>query len=304
MSSTSWSTAPSPSPSGARRCTTYELVVGAVPDRQPVAPPQLARDAPGPDRLHPVEEDLLAAARVERERARCARPSMAGSASSSMSQNHCSETSGSIARAGALAEADRVGAAAPRATIRPSARSSATAASWPSSAMSPAHSGRRSRQPARRSSMTSACRARGRRPISKSIGSWPGVTLSAPVPKLGSTRSSATIGTGRSTSGTIAVRPTRSRPARVVGMHGDGDVGQDRHGPHGRDDDLAAALDVVGHLVQHVVDVCGARPRGRRWRSASGSTSSRGSGRGRCSPSLVQPHEHLDARRARRRRPS
>ena len=40
--------------------------VGREPDRQPVAPPELARDAPGPDALHPVEVDLLAALRVER----------------------------------------------------------------------------------------------------------------------------------------------------------------------------------------------------------------------------------------------
>ncbi len=35
------------------------LAVGPVPDRDPVAPPELARDAPGPDVVHPVEVDAL-----------------------------------------------------------------------------------------------------------------------------------------------------------------------------------------------------------------------------------------------------
>ena len=37
----------------------------AVVDRQPVAPPELAADAPGPDALHPVEVDALPALRVD-----------------------------------------------------------------------------------------------------------------------------------------------------------------------------------------------------------------------------------------------
>ncbi len=93
------------------------------------------------------------------------------------------------------------------------------------------------------------------RPISKSVGSWPGVTFSAPVPKSISTRSSPMIGTGRSTSGTTRRAPDQVRPARVGRVHGDRRVGQDRDRPDGRDHDLAAALDVVAHLVEHVVDV-------------------------------------------------
>ena len=92
-----------------------------------------------------------------------------------------------------------------------------------------------------------------RRPISKSFGSWPGVTLSAPVPKSILTYSSAMIGTSRSTSGTIAVRPTRCAVALVVGMDGDGGVGQDRLGPHGRDrQEVVGAGDPVAHLVERV----------------------------------------------------
>ena len=48
-----------------------------------------------------------------------------------------------------------------------------------------------------------------RRPISKSLGSCAGVTLTAPVPNVGSTCSSATIGISRPTNGSITVLPTR-----------------------------------------------------------------------------------------------
>ena len=52
-----------------------------------------------------------------------------------------------------------------------------------------------------------------RRPISKSTGSCPGVTLMTPVPNLGSTASSATTFTLTvpSTDGTSSVWPTRCR---------------------------------------------------------------------------------------------
>jgi len=49
-----------------------------------------------------------------------------------------------------------------------------------------------------------------RRPISKSVASWPGVTLMTPVPNLGSTAASATTWrvTVPSTEGTSRVLPT------------------------------------------------------------------------------------------------
>ena len=49
-----------------------------------------------------------------------------------------------------------------------------------------------------------------RRPISKSIGSWPGVTLMTPVPNFGSTAASATTLTRMlpSTDGMSSVLPT------------------------------------------------------------------------------------------------
>src|SRR5207237_392178 len=45
------------------------LAVGTVPGRDLMAPPQLARDAPGLDVLHPLEIGLLPVARHERRRA-------------------------------------------------------------------------------------------------------------------------------------------------------------------------------------------------------------------------------------------
>src|SRR5204862_23157 len=55
-------------------------------------------------------------------------------------------------------------------------------------------------------------------PISKSVGSWPGVTLTAPVPNSGSTTSSATIGISRPMCGTTAVRPTIAAERSSVGL--------------------------------------------------------------------------------------
>ena len=116
------------------------------------------------------------------------------------------------ARAGALAEADGVAQRLLAQRSGPRRAAAATARSWPSSSERPV--------PLR------ACRSRSRpclvheraasarpwsRPISKSVGSWPGVTFSAPVPKSISTRSSPMIGTGRSTSGTIARAPDQVR---------------------------------------------------------------------------------------------
>ena len=133
--------------------------------------------------------------------------SIAVSASSSILQNHCSETIGST-RAPERWQKPTEWCSGCSSTIRPSARSWASAASWPSSSENPSHSGFRSRsRPC--SSMNSSVSSPWSRPISKSVGSWPGVTFRPPVPNPSSTRSSAMIGTGRSTSGTIAVRPIR-----------------------------------------------------------------------------------------------
>ncbi len=95
----------------------------------------------------------------------------------------------------------------------PVSRSSVTArscASPPCTADRPSQSGRRSSSLPSKPMAVSVGRS-WRRPISKSTGSWPGVILSAPVPKSGFTSRSAMIGTRRPTSGTIAVLPIRWR---------------------------------------------------------------------------------------------
>ncbi len=56
-----------------------------------------------------------------------------------------------------------------------------------------------------------------RRPVAWSSWSWAGVIFTAPVPKAGSTASSAMIGTSRSTNGIRTWRPTRARVARSSG---------------------------------------------------------------------------------------
>ena len=113
VSSTSGSRASSREPHSAHasgsRLRARHVPVRAVPDRQLVAPPELARDVPRADRLQPVERDAVAAPaggsvtrprldRVDRRRGQLA-PS---------SHHHCSETSGSMRVPRALAVADRV----------------------------------------------------------------------------------------------------------------------------------------------------------------------------------------------------
>ena len=47
--------------------------------------------------------------------------------------------------------------------------------------------------------------------ISKSFGSWAGVTFRAPVPNAGSTCSSPMMGISRPDNGSVTIFPTRSR---------------------------------------------------------------------------------------------
>jgi hypothetical protein len=56
-------------------------------------------------------------------------------------------------------------------------------------------------------SMTTISGRPRRLPAAKSLGSCAGVTLTAPVPNVGSTNGSATTGTARPVSGTVTVRP-------------------------------------------------------------------------------------------------
>ena len=91
--------------------------------------------------------------------------------------------------------------------MRPSSRSAATMAKRASMRSRP-WNGPGTVITARSSMIVSMGRS-WRRPISKSFGSCAGVTFTAPVPKPGSTCSSATIGISRLVSGSATVVPIR-----------------------------------------------------------------------------------------------
>ena len=181
----------------------------AVPDRDPVAPPELARDAPGADLAHPVEVDplplagrdphLVALDHLDRRRRQLV---------------HAAEPLQRDQRldplAGAVREGNGVGVGLLGAERRPPRAGPATTVSCASAAVrpakrSPASSVRRPSGP-----ITTISSSPCLRPISKSLGSWPGVIFSAPVPNSGSTCSSAMIGRRRPTSGRTQCWPTRS----------------------------------------------------------------------------------------------
>ena len=139
-----------------------------------------------------------------------ARPRMAGFASSVMSQNHWSEIRGSMRRP-ERCECGTSWVYGSSSEITFSARSAATTASRASSTSRPAK-----RSPAASvirpsSPITEISSSPWRRPISKSLGSWPGVILRQPVPNSGSTCSSAITGRRRPTSGRMTSLPIRSR---------------------------------------------------------------------------------------------
>ena len=151
--------------------------------------------------------------REKRSGVKRTRPSLtaaiAGAASSSIAHHHWSMISGSTRvwqrwqvpiewRYGSLRSS------CPRSSTHASTRAPASSCVRP--ARSPASSFIRPSGP-----ITASSGSSWSRPISKSVGSCPGVTLSAPVPNSGSTRSSAITGTRRSTYGTTTSLPTRSR---------------------------------------------------------------------------------------------
>ena len=186
---------------------------------------------------HPVEVDacdqLLG---MKRTRAVAAPRAIAGSASGSIFTNHCIEQQRLDHGLAALAVADRVACTAPllerdRAPS-PSARRSRLRASKRSRpATAPARVDHRRARP-----MTVMLGRSWRWPISKSFGSWAGVTLTAPVPNSGSTCASATTGivparrAARSPS-----LPTSVAVALVVGVDGHRGVAEHRLGARGRD---------------------------------------------------------------------
>ena len=93
-----------------------------------------------------------------------------------------------------------------------------------------------------------------RLPVAKSLKSCAGVTFTAPVPNLGSTRmASVMMGKRAVDERVLDALAVQRRVARVVGVHGDRGVAEHRLGARRRDDDLAAALDLVGELEELAV---------------------------------------------------
>ncbi len=102
-----------------------------------------------------------------------------------------------------------------------------------------------------------------RRPISKSLGSCAGVTLTAPVPNSGSTCSSATTGMRAAGQRQLDLGADQVRVPLVVGVDGDGGVAEHRLGAGGGDHDGSSPV-AVADRDQLAVVVAGTRPRCRR----------------------------------------
>ncbi len=141
----------------------------------------------------------------------CTRPSRTASpaalASGPTLTNHCRDNRGStvVAHRPQWPTACRYGLVS--FITRPSARKAASTAGRASNRSRPWNGPAAVITP--RSSMIVRDGRSCRRPISKSSGSWAGVTFTAPVPNPGSTCGSATTGIFRPVSGSSMARPTR-----------------------------------------------------------------------------------------------
>ena len=177
-----------PQRSGSCSATIRLVAVVAVPDRDLVAPPELARDAPGPDVLEPVEVHLGPAAspgwkrRLPVPRGRDRGLGQALHVAEPLQRDQRLDPRGPSAA--------RTARRARTAGCRRSARPRAARRPRPRAPRRP--SARRSARPAasvmRPSSPIALISSRPcLRPISKSFGSCPGVIFSAPVPNSGST---------------------------------------------------------------------------------------------------------------------
>ena len=130
-----------------------DRAVRRVPGRDLVAPPELARDAPGLDVLEPVEVGLLPVLRARSWVSPSRTAAIAGSASGFASTYHWSVRHGSIDHARAVAVRDGVRRAArssrasPRSSIIATMRLRASKRSRPCSARSPSRLGIASARP-------------------------------------------------------------------------------------------------------------------------------------------------------------
>ena len=193
--------------------------------------------------------------------------SRAGAASPSIAHHHCGETSGSMREwhRSHVPTEWRYGSrfsTSPRSSAHASTRASASFWSRPSN---PSAIIRPS------GPITVSVSRPWSRPMSKSIGSWPGVTLTAPVPNSGSTRASAIDRHAALDDGDDHLAADRVAVPRIVGVDGDRDVGEHRRRPHRRDRDRLRARRRTGSARTTACRPSRrARPRGPR--SPSGGT--------------------------------
>ena len=180
----------------------------------------------------------------------CSTASMAGLASGSIFTNHCVDSIGSttVSQRWQWPTAWTCGFE-PRS--RPSSSSRALTALRAAKRSSPAN-GPPSALTTPASSKIEIIGRSWRWPVSKSLGSCAGVTLTAPVPNFGSTRiASAMIGNSRFTNGWRMRLADLRLVARIVRVHGHRGVAQHRLGARRRDHDLARAVgERIGELVQ------------------------------------------------------
>ncbi len=240
-----------------RRQAAVDLLVGSVlapvPDGDLVAPPQLARDAPRADLLHPLQVDAGPALGHEPHRP-SRTTSIAGSASGSMRMNHCSEISGSTRAPERWLNGHLV-------RCRPRARAPAPRP----------RAGRRSaRAPPHRQAGERLPRLGVHAAVLADDGELLQAVLAADLEVVGVVarrdlqRAGAEVGlhVGVADDRQPAAddRQDRRAPdqvavALVLRVHRDGGVGQHRLRAHRGHDDLAAALQRVGDRVQRVGDL-------------------------------------------------
>ena len=101
--------------------------------------------------------------------------------------------------------------------------------------------------------MTTGIASPCRLPTSKSLGSWAGVTLTAPVPNSRSTYASAIDREGDARDGQCQRPPDEGRVALVLGVHRHGDVAEHRLGTRRRDRESPRR--VVGERIADVPEL-------------------------------------------------
>ena len=194
-------------------------LVVAVPDRDAVAPPELAGDAPVADALQPLGVVVAPALGDEPERAVAVRRERRARERLHPDEPLVREP-WLDDRVAAVAVADRVTVGLHLLEQARLASNSATTALARLVAVEPLEAvGRRQADARLGGHHVDASGRPCRRPISKSVGSCAGVTFTAPEPKAGSTASSATIGIAPVHQRQQQLAADQVPVALVLGMH-------------------------------------------------------------------------------------